>query len=260
MQKFVSIIALVSLLGLIIIYFQPFKLSNEAIVETDDYYDNCIKDMKLDSDDLLNAQKKIIIDNSLTLLKKFSNTNFIEDSFNPYVFERNLSNYSKLDYQSAPVIKAQGMLFLDKSNNYHIMINYLSPCNITGVDYLELKFSNHYQLSLLNHQTYLIYKNREYLDSTTSPNNDFNLYQFAIPNPKFRQYFKHPIVSGFYHFKLEAEAGYESTILSFIINIYNQRIINHEGVILGFNNFRSNPNEIRYIPRSLNVLYLKEDN
>lgn len=260
MQRLVKAIAAISLVILLTFFLIPIKLDTEKIIKQNLSNDELVSNMGLDPSKLLHSQKKIIKSENLSYLREFKEDSLIAESVNPYLFQRTWSvDRFLLDYEGDSTIDTAAYLFIDPEGNYHVMYNYRFKLLKNDHNHFTLDFSRHHNLQLVNYETYLIYKDKEYY-SDVSYNFNLNEKKFFMPIPHFSQYFKYPSISGFYHFQFLNIGEYESSFFSLVIKTYDyvQKQNNH--IVLGFNSFRNNPNDlIRYVPTSLSIIY-KEDN
>lgn len=262
MKKLLIIIIIASIFFLGIIYFTPINLDEASIVYSDHTYDDYLESMDLDLDDFLNEQRKIIYNNNLEFLDAFTKINYVNRSSNPLVFSRDWGTSMYLDYDRDSSIEVKAFLFRNEENHHHIMINFTYPLdNSTDLtdDYLQIRTSKNYQGGLKDNQMYLIYKDNQYKHFYYPTNYDYKEMKIALPKVSFTQYFKYPQPKGFIYFEYRPVEDYHAEIFECIIDIYDFYYQTNEEYTLGFNSFRNMPNE-KYIPDSLKITYIKEEN
>ncbi|MBU1093506.1 MAG: hypothetical protein KKH01_03495 [Firmicutes bacterium] len=259
MIKFIIALSISSLTLLCILALVPIQLDGNLIYLQDETNDQYVTDQGLNSDDFSHIEKSLIFNDDLQYLAKSTSVDFIVSSVNPYVFSRDWSFTGSLEYDSTSIIIPNSYLFIDSDDFYHILITFEFPSRYANNHLLNLSYSEHIEFQLEQYGMILKYKDREFmtLESTSSQIAQDGFYE--IYNPGFTQYFKNPTCRGYYYFKLVPIDTYEISVVSLTANFFERQEPQTDIILLGFSGFRPNPNQVIYIPQTIDLFYIKED-
>lgn len=266
MNKLVLLFGVVSFLFLGYLYVRPTDVDSLTIVEASRLNDDFVSSMGMDPSILLHQQKQLINEHELAYLTSFETIKYIVNSINEGLFYRDWGGWmNQIEFETQSQVELSGNLFIDRDGDYHIMINYIyiNPqfffSSDLKEDYLTVNHSKYYQINKVQSYMYYEYKKNEYeIKSKEHQINSNNPNEITLPKFSISHYFKQPIIKGFVWVELKKDENYESNLFECIVDFYEYTEKERENVVLGFNSFREAPTDVKYIPSSLKVTYLKE--
>lgn len=236
----------------LIVLFKPLNIKAEEVIlksEALEYVSEFHEDTF--SKELINY----IYEEKLIYINKFSETNFIKSQNKNWQFYiKDYQFMNLIDQKRESMLVLNNYLFKDSINsNYYVIITYSHNNRIYHKPFIEIHYSNRYQLVKYDKGVSLNYNDKEYIkspnDSFDHNNNFYELSTYTSSNPLKRTKSK-----GYMIFELQAKEEIENKYIDILINYIEpfEKRSNH--ILLGFNGFNTK-NEMYYYANSFTTNY-----
>lgn len=261
MKFIIPTILLTSFIVLLLSGLAPIDLRDDLVIEASSAHDSYLTEIGLDPNQFSNKEKETIAQYELTLLQASTVVDYITPSINRYVYERNWQIHNMLVRNRTPEISFQAYLFQDPTEQFHIIVSYERYHNLTGNHFFTISHSDEFTLEFESQFLSLEYNDTEYVIGGSGYQTEHLLGGYRLMTFQLKQYFKNPVTKGFYHFYLRPNNQlFVPSYVNLELSMYQDATTPmSETLVLGFNGFRNNPNNPKWIPQAIGITYIKED-
>lgn len=261
MKYIIPMILLTSFIVLLILGLAPIDLRDDLVLEASSVHDSYLTEIGLNPHEFSNKEKETIYNYELTFLQRSTMVDYITPSINRYVYERNWQIHKMLVRNRTPEIAFQAYLFQDPEEKFHIIVSYERYHNITGNHFFTISHSDEFTLDFESQYLSLEYNDSEYVIGGSGYQTEDLLDGYRLMSYNLKQYFKNPVTKGFYHFYLRPNNNaFTPSYVNLELSMYQDATVSmSETIVLGFNGFRNNPNNPKWIPQAIGITYIKED-
>lgn len=212
------------------------------------------------SDGLLPYQQEIIYENRLIYLAHSRITPYNPISNIDHRFLRDWSVHFLIDQSRKPNTLIDAYLFIDESDEYHVMVVYEKPFSKTVYDYLYFQFDAQYEKTILSHQALIISNDLQY--DARLQYKEVQLFDETIQLPQFNNdaYFNNDYILGGFHIHFNTLRD-NSDFFSLDITIFqDNKESSIPSVTLGINEFHARETQTHYYVQRHHILFQKDVN
>lgn len=257
MKKIILLIISLSAIYLIIMAFQPIRLSEESIVQPDQIYDDFVNNQEIDSP-LYTCEKKWITNHNLTFLKSLTKKIPIITDYQ--AFQMGTSKYH-IEEEKNLGMDVKGNLFQDVDGNFTVIVTITKPYSFSvgtnqnpPTETVFIDYTPYYHQTTAFQEMYLRFEDgSEYLVGQFYSDNNL----LELPVNSYSQYFKSPDIVYSFVYKFQSDPNLPSDYFEFQMTII-QKTEEVDSIMLGFNEFKSQNQLNQYYATSISVAYKEE--